>query len=67
MVICNTVFFNSRTGRAGKKGTAYTFITPDQEKNSVDLVKAFNVSGQMVPEDLYLMFNSYKERMMMVS
>ncbi|VDL18840.1 unnamed protein product [Hymenolepis diminuta] len=54
-----------RTGRAGKKGTAYTFITPDQEKNSVDLVKAFNVSGQMVPEDLYLMFNSYKERMMM--
>ncbi|VDN97079.1 unnamed protein product [Rodentolepis nana] len=54
-----------RTGRAGKKGTAYTFITPDQEKNSLDLVKAFNVSGQMVPEDLYLMFNAYKERMMM--
>ncbi|CDS42861.1 ATP dependent RNA helicase DDX46 [Echinococcus multilocularis] len=54
-----------RTGRAGKKGTAYTFITPDQEKNSADLVKAFNASGQMVPEDLYLMFQAYKERMMM--
>ncbi|VDM30940.1 unnamed protein product [Hydatigera taeniaeformis] len=54
-----------RTGRAGRKGTAYTFITPDQEKNSADLVKAFNASGQMVPEDLYLMFQAYKERMMM--
>ncbi|VDD80400.1 unnamed protein product [Mesocestoides corti] len=54
-----------RTGRAGNKGVAFTFITPDQEKNSADLVKAFNVSGQMVPEDLYLMFQAYKERMLM--
>lgn len=54
-----------RTGRAGRKGYAHTFITPDQERNAGDLVKAFNLSGQPVPEDIYLLYEGYKERMMM--
>ncbi|BHF64003.1 Probable ATP-dependent RNA helicase ddx46 [Sparganum proliferum] len=54
-----------RTGRAGRKGYAHTFITPDQEKNAGDLVKAFSLSGQPVPEDIYLLYEGYKERMMM--
>jgi superfamily II DNA/RNA helicase len=28
-----------RTGRAGKKGTAYTFITPDEDQYAPILVK----------------------------
>ncbi|VDN38728.1 unnamed protein product [Dibothriocephalus latus] len=64
-----TAYFNlpRRTGRAGRKGYAHTFITPDQERNAGDLVKAFSLSGQPVPEDIYLLYEGYKERMMMVS
>jgi ATP-dependent RNA helicase DDX46/PRP5 len=41
-----------RTGRAGNKGTAYTFISPEQDKYAVDIVKALKMSGTHVPEDL---------------
>jgi ATP-dependent RNA helicase DDX46/PRP5 len=41
-----------RTGRAGAKGTAVTFIGPDEERYAPDLVKALKESGRPVPEDL---------------
>ena len=41
-----------RTGRAGQKGTAITFVTPSQDKYSGDLVKALQLSGQPIPKDL---------------
>lgn len=41
-----------RTGRAGAKGTAITFIGPDEEQYAPDLVKALKESGAAVPQDL---------------
>ncbi len=35
-----------RTGRAGKPGTAYTFITKEQESYAPDLVKALTLSAK---------------------
>ncbi|XP_018494863.1 probable ATP-dependent RNA helicase DDX46 [Galendromus occidentalis] len=52
-----------RTGRAGNKGFAYTFITPDQERYAVDILKALEASEAPIPEDLQKLFNTYKERM----
>ncbi|TPX38456.1 hypothetical protein SeMB42_g06734 [Synchytrium endobioticum] len=39
-----------RTGRAGNKGEAYTFITPSQDRYAVDIVKALKMSGVLIPE-----------------
>ncbi|CAH8661882.1 unnamed protein product [Schistosoma haematobium] len=52
-----------RTGRAGRKGFAYTFLTPDQERSAGDVVRAFKQSGQKPPEELMNMWNAYKIRM----
>ncbi|CAN8259843.1 unnamed protein product [Cochlearia groenlandica] len=41
-----------RTGRAGKKGCAVTFISEDDAKYAPDLVKALELSEQAVPDDL---------------
>ncbi|KAI8854166.1 P-loop containing nucleoside triphosphate hydrolase protein [Chytridium lagenaria] len=41
-----------RTGRAGNKGTAYTFLTPDQERYAVDIVQALKMSNATIPDDL---------------
>ncbi|CAI0541240.1 unnamed protein product [Linum tenue] len=41
-----------RTGRAGKKGCAVTFISEDDAKYAPDLVKALELSEQVVPDDL---------------
>jgi ATP-dependent RNA helicase DDX46/PRP5 len=41
-----------RTGRAGNKGYAYTFLTPEQERYSVDIVRALELSGTPVPPEL---------------
>ncbi|KAL8993897.1 MAG: hypothetical protein Q9169_006004 [Polycauliona sp. 2 TL-2023] len=41
-----------RTGRAGNTGTAVTFITPEQDRYSVDIVKALKQSEREIPEDL---------------
>ena len=41
-----------RTGRAGRKGTAYTFIRPDEDYYAPDIVKALTDSGTEVPADL---------------
>ncbi|XP_046847023.1 LOW QUALITY PROTEIN: probable ATP-dependent RNA helicase DDX46 [Xenia sp. Carnegie-2017] len=50
-----------RTGRAGNKGTSYTFITPEQGKFTSDIVKAFELSGTEAPEDLKSFLRQYKE------
>ncbi|CAI0397226.1 unnamed protein product [Linum tenue] len=41
-----------RTGRAGKKGCAITFISEDDARYAPDLVKALELSEQVVPDDL---------------
>lgn len=51
-----------RTGRAGEKGTAITFVTPEQYKYSVDLVKALKMSNQPVPEALDKMSSDFLKR-----
>lgn len=56
-----------RTGRAGKKGYAYTFITPEQERYSADVIRAFELSGTTVPEALQHMFDRYKAKTTAVS
>ena len=48
-----------RTGRAGNQGTAYTFITPDEEKYAPDLVKAMEAAGQEPPDEVVCMANTY--------
>ncbi|CAB3992375.1 probable ATP-dependent RNA helicase DDX46, partial [Paramuricea clavata] len=51
-----------RTGRAGNKGTAFTFITPEQGKFSVDITKGLELSGAGVPDDLKALMEEYKEQ-----
>ncbi|XP_050376771.1 DEAD-box ATP-dependent RNA helicase 42 [Argentina anserina] len=41
-----------RTGRAGRKGCAITFISEEDARYSPDLVKALELSEQVVPDDL---------------
>ncbi|GAA0157447.1 RNA helicase [Lithospermum erythrorhizon] len=41
-----------RTGRAGRKGCAITFISEEEERYAPDLVKALELSEQVVPGDL---------------
>jgi len=41
-----------RTGRAGRKGWAYTFITPEEDKYAPDLVKALKASNAEIPSEL---------------
>ena len=51
-----------RTGRAGNTGTAVTFITPDQERYSLDIAKALRQSGQEVPEELQKLVDMFIEK-----
>ncbi|MBL8999376.1 MAG: hypothetical protein JNL44_19120, partial [Gemmatimonadetes bacterium] len=51
-----------RTGRAGKKGTAYTFVTPQQDRFAPDIVKALKASGAGVPEPLSKLAQSFEEK-----
>lgn len=51
-----------RTGRAGNTGTAVTFITPDQERYSLDIAKALRQSGQEVPEELQKLVNTFIDK-----
>lgn len=51
-----------RTGRAGRIGHAYTFLTPEQERPAGDLVRAFESSGLPVPEDLQALWDGYRKK-----
>uniref|UniRef100_A0A6G1SM19 Probable ATP-dependent RNA helicase DDX46 n=2 Tax=Aceria tosichella TaxID=561515 RepID=A0A6G1SM19_9ACAR len=49
-----------RTGRAGNKGYAYTFITPDQGQHAADIIKALELSGNPVPAELQNLWDTFK-------
>jgi len=51
-----------RTGRAGNKGTAWTFITPEEEKYAKDLMIALKSSNQPIPEELSKLHESFQEK-----
>ncbi|KAI0418022.1 hypothetical protein F5X98DRAFT_386592 [Xylaria grammica] len=51
-----------RTGRAGNKGTAVTFITSDQENCAPGISKALEQSGQPVSEQLEEMRKVFREK-----
>lgn len=56
-----------RTGRAGNHGYAYTFLTPDQGRYAVDLIRALEMSGTTVPSDLKDLWDKYVKDMEAVS
>ncbi|OTB18384.1 hypothetical protein K445DRAFT_55804 [Daldinia sp. EC12] len=51
-----------RTGRAGNKGTAVTFITRDQENCAPGIAKALEQSGQEVPPELEEMRKAFRDK-----
>ncbi|KAG6880444.1 hypothetical protein C0992_000046 [Termitomyces sp. T32_za158] len=51
-----------RTGRAGNKGTCVTFITPEQERYSVDLYRALTASNAAVPKELEDLANGFLDK-----
>ncbi|KAJ4462725.1 putative DEAD-box ATP-dependent RNA helicase 42 [Paratrimastix pyriformis] len=52
-----------RTGRAGNKGTAITFVTPEEEKYAPDLVRALQESKAAIPEDLKKMAEDFQAKL----
>lgn len=56
-----------RTGRAGNKGFAYTFITPDQQRAAGDIIKAMEQSETPVPVELQTLWDQYKSKLAAVN
>lgn len=52
-----------RTGRAGNKGTAITFITPDECAFASDLIRALESGNQKVPEKLKELEELYMKKL----
>ncbi len=53
-----------RTGRAGNKGYAYTFILAEgQERMAGEVCRAFETAGQTPPEELTAMWETYRANM----
>jgi ATP-dependent RNA helicase DDX46/PRP5 len=53
---------SGRTGRAGCKGTAVTFLTDEQDRYAVDIAKALRQSGQPVPEPVQNLVDTFMEK-----
>ncbi|KZT12823.1 P-loop containing nucleoside triphosphate hydrolase protein [Laetiporus sulphureus 93-53] len=51
-----------RTGRAGNQGTCVTFITPEQDRYSVDIYRALKASNATVPKELEDLANGFLEK-----
>ncbi|KAG9490866.1 hypothetical protein GDO78_006283 [Eleutherodactylus coqui] len=51
-----------RTGRAGNKGYAFTFITEDQARYAGDIIKALELSGTAIPPELENLWSEFKEQ-----
>ncbi|KAM9728133.1 putative ATP-dependent RNA helicase DDX46 [Menidia menidia] len=51
-----------RTGRAGNKGYAYTFITEDQVRYAGDIIKALELSASPIPTELEQLWASFKDQ-----
>lgn len=52
-----------RTGRAGNKGFAYTFITPEQQRLVGDIIKALELSRGHISEEVEEMWKKYLEKL----
>uniref|UniRef100_A0A915K4N1 Probable ATP-dependent RNA helicase DDX46 n=1 Tax=Romanomermis culicivorax TaxID=13658 RepID=A0A915K4N1_ROMCU len=53
-----------RTGRAGNKGFAYTFLLPEaQERQAGDLIRALEQADDPVPEPLREMWQKFADKM----
>ncbi|KII94684.1 hypothetical protein PLICRDRAFT_33500 [Plicaturopsis crispa FD-325 SS-3] len=52
-----------RTGRAGNKGTCVTFVTPDQDRYSVDIYRALKASNADTPKELEDLANGFLEKL----
>ncbi|XP_071516080.1 probable ATP-dependent RNA helicase DDX46 isoform X2 [Panulirus ornatus] len=52
-----------RTGRAGNKGWAYTFLTPDQPRHGGEIIRAMELSETAVPPELQKFYDDYKQKM----
>ena len=52
-----------RTGRAGNKGFAYTFISPEEGHQAEDILRSLELSNQKLPEELRNLVRSYKEKL----
>ncbi|XP_064073500.1 probable ATP-dependent RNA helicase DDX46 [Vanessa tameamea] len=50
-----------RTGRAGNKGYAWTFLTPEQGRYAGDVLRAFELAGTAAPPELRQLWDTYKE------
>lgn len=51
-----------RTGRAGKKGHAVTFLAHEEDKYAPDLVRALELSEQPIPQDLKALADSFQAK-----
>ncbi|XP_061379196.1 probable ATP-dependent RNA helicase DDX46 [Danaus plexippus] len=50
-----------RTGRAGNKGYAWTFLTPEQGRYAGDVLRALEAAGASPPAELRALWDKYKE------
>ncbi len=48
--------------RAGKKGFAYTLITPELERYAGEIIRAMELSGCVVEPELAELWKNYKEK-----
>ena len=51
-----------RTGRAGNKGFAHTFLTLEQGRLANDIIKALELSDALVPDELRKLWDDYKKQ-----
>ncbi|KAJ2788867.1 pre-mRNA processing RNA-helicase, partial [Coemansia helicoidea] len=51
-----------RTGRAGNKGDAFTFVTPDQDRYAAEVVKAMKLSDLTPPEDVQQLADAFMDK-----
>ncbi|KAJ2820968.1 pre-mRNA processing RNA-helicase [Coemansia erecta] len=51
-----------RTGRAGNKGDAFTFITPDQDRYASEVVKAMKLSNLTPPDDVQALADAFLDK-----
>ena len=58
----NRKYVLTESGRAGNKGTAVTFITPEQDRYSIGIFKAMKDSAQPIPEELQKLVDSFNEK-----
>lgn len=54
-----------RTGRAGNKGTAITFITKEEESHATDLIKALEIGNNMIPNELIEMAQEFRNKVIL--